>query len=340
MKCIDYFKREKRFKNLIEKRIPKTTIVDCSSVSEYLFQFSSKDEWSMEDFDVLAPPFDECWLDFKAPEYVSLPGVYEKWKKTSPSHWAFDCVWTEATEENIMLSYMKMPNIWSDHVKRMLEWTKGSKWYLDILLFWVMEGEPDGPIWMWRLFLNEDGSCGVFTKENDRFNKIIEGPVHGGYIKTIERISIEQKVSEDEARNILYSIISPYLHSALLSIVFIHCKNVILEDTVPDKKKHLTNAQKRRGEEKTSIEKHKVLVLEPMKKIIKKTSEESGVGTKKAYHICKGHFVTYSKEKPLFGRPDLYGKFFVPMHARGSLNQGIVTKDYQINVKKENLNES
>lgn len=47
-----------------------------------------------------------------------------------------------------------------------------------------------------------------------------------------------------------------------------------------------------------------------------------------ALHWVRGHFATYSKEKPLFGR--LSGTFWIPEHARGDLKNGLVMKDYEV----------
>jgi hypothetical protein len=47
-------------------------------------------------------------------------------------------------------------------------------------------------------------------------------------------------------------------------------------------------------------------------------------------HICRGHFATYTAEKPLFGRPDGVGKFWHPAHVRGNKESGEVVKDYVV----------
>ena len=44
------------------------------------------------------------------------------------------------------------------------------------------------------------------------------------------------------------------------------------------------------------------------------------------HHYCRGHFATYTEEKPLFGKYS--GKFWIPAHVRGSVKNGAVVKDY------------
>lgn len=51
-----------------------------------------------------------------------------------------------------------------------------------------------------------------------------------------------------------------------------------------------------------------------------------GTGTSPAYHLCRGHFATYTPERPLFGR--LVGKFWIPAHTKGNKSRGEVVKDY------------
>lgn len=47
-------------------------------------------------------------------------------------------------------------------------------------------------------------------------------------------------------------------------------------------------------------------------------------------HLVRGHFATYTADKPLFGRPDGVGRFFHPPHIRGDGSAGVVAKDYTI----------
>lgn len=45
-----------------------------------------------------------------------------------------------------------------------------------------------------------------------------------------------------------------------------------------------------------------------------------------AYHLCRGHFATYTPDRPLFGR--LSGRFWIPAHTRGKKSSGEISKDY------------
>ena len=70
------------------------------------------------------------------------------------------------------------------------------------------------------------------------------------------------------------------------------------------------------------------------------TGKRSGTGRKtegdrsgKSLHICRGHFSHYANDGTslgLFGRGTTYGTFWIPSHARGSLEHGRIVSTYKI----------
>lgn len=109
-----------------------------------------------------------------------------------------------------------------------------------------------------------------------------------------------------------------------LAMTFAHCKNVaIQEHHAPHKV-----AAKRAKAGKPPITSYKTLLIDPMREVLKTEGNVEKNGLKKALHICRGHFATYTDDKPLFGR--VTGTFWKPMHVRGSKERGEVKKDYVI----------
>lgn len=49
-------------------------------------------------------------------------------------------------------------------------------------------------------------------------------------------------------------------------------------------------------------------------------------------HICRGHFKTYTEEKPLFG--SITGTYWWANQVRGSKERGEVKKRYQVSPKQ------
>lgn len=117
---------------------------------------------------------------------------------------------------------------------------------------------------------------------------------------------------------------SNILNPAYLALSFLHCKNIKLSPNEPPAK--LSKAfQRRHGR---PLLRYHTLEIEPMKKVLETEGGIGHNGLKKALHICRGHFATYTPEKPLFGR--VTGTVWKPAHVRGSVAEGIVAKDYSI----------
>lgn len=105
---------------------------------------------------------------------------------------------------------------------------------------------------------------------------------------------------------------------------FMHCKNVEFVDQIPTKIEN----QKRKKKGKLPFFRFKTLNIQGVRKIIDNEMEKQNVGLKKALHICRGHFATYTDENPLFGK--ITGTFWKPMHLRGNGKIGTIIKDYSV----------
>jgi hypothetical protein len=104
-------------------------------------------------------------------------------------------------------------------------------------------------------------------------------------------------------------------------LAFLSCTNVRARDIAPAK----VAQQMRRLKGRPPLVTHKVLELQP------RTSagggESKGLWTNRV-HLCRGHFATYTKEAPLFGK--YVGRFWIPPHARGDRSRGVITKEYAL----------
>ncbi len=112
----------------------------------------------------------------------------------------------------------------------------------------------------------------------------------------------------------------------IYAMALMNCKNIILERQCPYDEA-LQKARVRRG--KLPFFDYHVLRIDPSKtrtKTIGGPMEHDS--DPKRLHICRGHFKTYTTERPLFGR--LTGTFWVPQHMRGDIDTGVVAKDYQV----------
>jgi hypothetical protein len=110
-----------------------------------------------------------------------------------------------------------------------------------------------------------------------------------------------------------------YAFCSLLTVTFMHCRNVELIEQRPDAKL-ARKFRKRRGVEPTRWH---VLQIDPMRRTLRtEGGMDQGNSLAKALHICRGHFATYSPERPLFGRSQS-GPVTVwkPMHVKGLAGQ-------------------
>lgn len=115
-----------------------------------------------------------------------------------------------------------------------------------------------------------------------------------------------------------------FLPPVALAVSLMHCKNVsIVDDPVPPKV-----AAKRIRNGKHPGTTFKTLEIDAMRRQVRREKGDDESEMKRAFHICRGHFSTYTKEKPLFGR--VTGTFWIPAHTRGSRAYGEVVKTYKV----------
>ena len=114
---------------------------------------------------------------------------------------------------------------------------------------------------------------------------------------------------------------------ALLTICFLHCKNV----KVVENKVDPALARKQREKLGFPPTKYKTLVIEPLKEILRTQGGAHETGLKKAMHICRGHFADYTGGKGLFGK--YHGKFWIPSTVRGSKRKDETAPPREIEVK-------
>ena len=110
---------------------------------------------------------------------------------------------------------------------------------------------------------------------------------------------------------------------ALMAFTFCNCKNIEIVE-------NLVSRQVRRNLERHNqpIEKFYTLEIKSMRRIIDKIRIEHNTGIKKALHLCRGHFKTYTAENPLLGK--FTGTYWWDMHTRGNKEYGTINKDYLI----------
>jgi len=124
-----------------------------------------------------------------------------------------------------------------------------------------------------------------------------------------------------------------FVAPALFAISLMHCKNVSVKPKariVPHSRKVL---KRRKG--LPILEHHIIEIRDRQNQVSNGDALESAI--RKKLHIVRGHYSTYTKEAPLFGR--VVGTFWVPAHARGSFDEGVSTSEYRVLPHNRILNE-
>lgn len=109
---------------------------------------------------------------------------------------------------------------------------------------------------------------------------------------------------------------------ASLACVFANCKNVELRE---EPKRHTTKAIRRRHGEPVQ---YRVIRLPYTGKRRPDGRAEIADDGAVPLHMVRGHFKTYTPEKPLFGR--MTGTYWWAHHLRGDESAGVVHHDYEV----------
>jgi len=123
--------------------------------------------------------------------------------------------------------------------------------------------------------------------------------------------------------------IAQLLFPVLLTISFMHCKNVELQAKAPPEKL----SKKHRKKKGHDLVRYHVLNIDPLRKALERHRTGTPSELRRALHICRGHFKTFTEDAPLFGRHT--GTYWWTPHVKGSKRSGAVMKDYRVGAPVE-----
>lgn len=199
----------------------------------------------------------------------------------------------------------------------------------------VVDGRQDGVALHWRH---------VERRPHERYQSIynpdIEDSVSGFGVLTREGIldfdSVQlhlaelvryrsfYKVSEAEADAYYHSVAMHSLQHALRVFALTHCSNIEpIESLLP---RPVRRRAMRNG---IPIVKQYTLNIKTSRLPINNEHGNAESQYSKPLHLCRGHFRTYTTERPM-GRNKVAGTFWIRQHVRGSLDNGLILKDYRI----------
>ena len=120
------------------------------------------------------------------------------------------------------------------------------------------------------------------------------------------------------------------MNVAMVMIDIINCQNIITKNVIPPEK--LNRKRIRNG--KLPLYSYKIL------EVVKGKPKTKNAGSVPwdykspeavRFHLCRGHFKTFTEERPLFGKYS--GTFWWNPQSRGDRSKGVVEKDYKVKVE-------
>jgi len=273
-------------------------VVVADNVAEFYFAESGQEVWEYErDFPNLAPPFGAMWIETKRPSKIQSDVFGETPSGSLPKSWGALVL----SDENPSLEYDP-------------RW----RWRINAFLWaefphHVAETGAVGPLGGLALFVDQNGMvvdaghghiCSVFNFQLPDGGDIFLGDGHSAKSHS--------------------ATVTGLLDPLLLAVCFMHCKNVKRRDVAPPAP---LNRKWERKHGRPLVRYH-VLDINPMREVLDGEGGAGEHGLRKALHICRGHFATYTDSAPLFGR--VTGTFWKPQHVRGSARNGVVLKDYRV----------
>ena len=284
-------------------------VVRGDNVADYYFAHIKK-KWNMEDeFPNLAMPYPTMWFEHVAPNDIGRCGLLVRAHEVESA--AEIPQWLETLE-----SGRDCKNI--------------QKWWRESALPHRIEGSK-------RFHLLQMRPVVIATHNA---HQVAAAPVTFYFVVTDQgqlatqgtacafpsfiaarELPFEEKLGV--AKDAMSSVIAP----ALMSVCFLHCKNVVLAPRDPDPK-FAKAWQKRRG---AALSRFHEINISPVQKVLEGEGSVRQNGFAHALHLCRGHFKHYTPQSGFMGR-ELKEPLTVwcPSHTRGNAENGTVSKRYKI----------
>lgn len=309
--------------------------------ARWFYEESDQENWDQrEEFRNIAPPFEQIWMEFKAPKFIRsevyglVPWHHDAWRRAGVFLKAYEnhpdtsrfvnARWlVEAEifiEDDVTIRGLMEKSMYHgalDIIKRQFgkvdqrlahqEATDAAQREMakvpKIMNFLkaTFAVEADG-----KLALTTDGNA-FMTEQSDT--------------------SVDWFNLSPEGQRLLADGLIPVINVALLSLYMMHAAGTELKSKqVPQKLK-----KAREKKRKTALPEIRFKVLDlglGMRQSLKEAKAE-GKGLSRALHLRRGHFKTFTK--PMFGRPGgKTGDVWIRPHRVGDKEEGEIIKKYRL----------
>lgn len=149
---------------------------------------------------------------------------------------------------------------------------------------------------------------------------------------TFATMVFAQSNNNFEMSGVLANVVLPVLFACSL----LHIRNVSLE-TVPlpplPRNRERARMERRRRYRAGEVEHHTIVIRDRKGNRVDSFASQrhtlEGNGHRRLA-FTRGHFRHYVPERPLLGKPGLFGTFWIPAFLSGSVENGVVTADYKM----------
>jgi hypothetical protein len=278
---------------LINKGItlpPGTITVTADAVAKHLYEMMPKQLSLLDDFPNIAPPFEFMAVECLLPGDTNIPKHRVVWLSQN----------IEIGPDEDVVKLLRVGGMHERPALSVIE-RNPPRWISNIVAFdeSCFGRASFGPLASALVCIRPAG--GIMTYDNEKLAGVLT--VHS------------------DVMNAQQGMVFFYVYFMTLS--FMNCKNVELHDVPNDPSfvRRFTKWNKRPPVQ------YKELNIVPMQKVIRRTAEEHKTGIHQAMHLCRGHFKDY-RQRGLFGK--YKGMFWWEQHVRGSENEGIIHKSYNV----------
>lgn len=286
--------------DLLTRAFPAAVSVDLNNTVAYLASMSreQRDRVQIKRLPSVVPPF---------------PLMFAEWDVASMRGWVN---WEGATAQGFVQTGILAET--RDWQRMGIPLFGGAtddevRWTTTVLAFVATSRMIYGPVVSGALFLRPDGSSAL---RPDGRAASIWSPISSAAIKAAE---------EDASRFANYC--RGFGLPVWLGCSLANCRNVRVQENMP----RYVNRQDRRLAERNGDpprQRFYTLEIDPARAPSEPSVRREGEPSPRALHICRGHFHTYSEDRPMFGK--YAGTFWVPAHVRGKADVGVIGKDYRV----------
>ena len=348
MRFYDKVVNEKWARPEDQDSLRRATVISADQVTEYYYALNDKEVWSMRDFPNLAPPFQNFFIETKRATKINSsqwgtrewfqPATAEMMRHEGASERVIEAYQKRCAEEDgkdyrrpvqwglhmRVISDKKMINNFSNHQFTDME-LLDVKWmvYGQLYVDWHRRDETVAfPIWDYIFGIRANGSICETEAEPDAAIGI-DGPSPEYRKVAIRGTSLMADGDRTQFFRTLRAEMQNHMNPLFLAVTFMHCKNVEVKQGNPDRK-----FAKRSAERGRPLCTYKIIDIVPLKRMLRSEGTNEKTGIKMALHRCRGHFKTYTEDKPLLGRAT--GTFFWAEQLRGSKQKGVIASDYNV----------